>query len=125
MARVKDAELIAVGRVLGVDPQFLREDRKRNNEIVGRAGDSDGRKVTLLTSGSGFSIVKVAAEFDDFAVTEMSLVVWYVTPSEYSVGDNSGMTTKFLRVATVEDVRGVLGAAEAYAKEFAKAGAPA
>jgi hypothetical protein len=97
VANVKDGELILTGRVMSVEELYAREDSPANDRRNVRAGDFTGRKVTVLTSGSGFSIIKVDPA-DNIDVHEMQPVLWVIRNSAYAVGDNSGMSTKFVRL---------------------------
>jgi len=97
MPNLKDAPVLVVGIVVTTDPIYKRDSEPKQLE---------GHKVTLM-SGDGFAVVKVTNE--DIARAGILIpepqqqVAWFIRNTPYSVDNNSGMSTRFVRVVNPQD----------------------
>lgn len=97
MPQVKDAPVILAGQVIS---NTIKTDRA--------SGEFKGRKVTVMVPGvdePGFAIVNFSAE--EAAVynpADYDRVAWYVRSAPYSVEGNNGMSTRFIRAVSEDDL---------------------
>lgn len=101
MANLKDAETLIVGVVVDVAKVEKRDE----------PGTTDHYKVTIMVpNGGGFAVVKITTL--DTAVHHgvldvkpgQSTVAWYIRNAAYSIEQNSGMSTRLVRVASSADL---------------------
>lgn len=93
MANVKDAQVLVAGSIVSLD--FLR-DRDTKAQT--------GAKV-LIIAGDGVAVVKLDNEqLASVQPVAGTRVAWYVRNAAYAVDNNSGMSTKFVRVADLGDL---------------------
>ncbi len=105
MANVKDAEVLLCGTVLSIEETTDRETQKFT-----------GRKITIVTEEGGVSVVKLAPEDRVTVPARKSEVAWMIRNVPYKVGDNSGMSSRFVRefgVIDEEILTRIMGAATA------------
>lgn len=108
MPNMKDAPVLLSGRVITTAIVPHRETKAY-----------DGRKVTVMVEGDaepGFAVVKLSAdEGSVYNPQPGELITWYVRSAPYAVGDNTGMSTRFIREVIKNDLDQLLGQLKASA----------
>lgn len=111
MPNLKDAPVLLSGTV--IDTSIVH---KRNEP-----GVFEARKVTIMVadgSEPGFAVVKIAGE-DGLRLNPniMEPVVWIVRSAPYSVDNNNGMSTRFIREVNPNDLDRIAALLKAPAKQ--------
>lgn len=95
MPNLKDAPVIVAGQIIDVAAYNKRDTQER-----------EGLRVTIM-AGDGFAVVKCPdAELLPLGIfpKPFESVAWVIRNSPYSVDNNSGMSTRFVRVANDADL---------------------
>lgn len=109
MPLAPDAQVFLTGTVIASTESFVYADKVKTSEI-------DSHKVTVV-GADGIAIVKMTpAEYNSLALVNGQQIAWAVRQSPYAVGDNSGMSCKFVRLLHRGDLETLAGVIEAAAK---------